>query len=152
MQRDSALREQQLDEAQKVLDQFIKSQSTSLFAIAARSQLGNVIVERARNRAEKAKKLPPAGKQPLDKAGPELYTQGASLYGSGGGTAGQAEDLSGRATTKRKKPKSRRRDRYRQDFLQAQLLSAAAREEMADTLDKDSKEWTHRSYFGRRRL
>ena len=39
---------------------------------SARSQLGNVIVERARNRVEKAKKLTAAEKQPLAQAGPRF--------------------------------------------------------------------------------
>src|SRR5947208_16571774 len=56
-QRDSALREQQLDEAQKTLQQFVTAQPNHLYAAAARSQLGNVIVERARSRVEKGKKL-----------------------------------------------------------------------------------------------
>src|SRR5947207_871624 len=51
-QRDAALREQQLDEAQKVLQQFVKEQPNNLFATSARSQLGNVIVLRARSRVE----------------------------------------------------------------------------------------------------
>src|SRR5207248_8119116 len=37
-QRDSALREQQLDEAQKILQQFVTTQSNHLYAAAARSQ------------------------------------------------------------------------------------------------------------------
>src|SRR6059058_3639802 len=43
-QRDSGLREQQLDEAQKVLNQFIKAKPQSLYAVAARSQIGNVLI------------------------------------------------------------------------------------------------------------
>src|SRR6478609_6436719 len=76
LQRDSALREQQLDEAQKVLQQFITDKPNHLYATSARSQLGNVIVERARNRVDKAKKLTAAEKQSLLKQGHDFYEQG----------------------------------------------------------------------------
>src|SRR5687767_5116830 len=56
--RDSAAREQQLDDAQKVLGQFAKEKPTNLFAMAARNQLGSVMLERARSRVERAKKEP----------------------------------------------------------------------------------------------
>jgi hypothetical protein len=81
-QRDSALREQQLDEAQKALQEFIKAQPDHLFAVASRSQLGNVIVERARNRLEKAKKLAAAEKQPLLKQARDLYDEGGKVFGA----------------------------------------------------------------------
>jgi hypothetical protein len=141
-QRDPALREQQLDEAQKILRQFIDSHGSHLLAIAARSQLGNVIVERARNQVEKAKKLSGAEKQNLHKQARAQYEEGAKVF-----TAlvdELREKLKAYPAALDEKKDARRieeRDRYRQDFLQGQLLAAAAREEMADALDKGSKDW-----------
>ena len=56
--RDMSLREKQLDDASKVLAEFVTAQTESPQANAARSQLGNVLVERGRIRMEKAKKAP----------------------------------------------------------------------------------------------
>jgi hypothetical protein len=143
LQRDSVVREQQLDEAQKVLQQFLQDQPANLYAMGARSQLGNVIVERARNRVEKAKRLPPAEKQTVDKQARELYDQGGKVF------AALVEELRTKLKNypaalddKQDAKRIEERDRSRQDFLQAQLLAAAAKEETADTLARDSKEWT----------
>src|SRR4051794_5856684 len=142
-QRDSALREQQLDEAQKTLQQFVTAQPNHLYAAAARSQLGNVIVERARSRVEKAKKLTAAEKQPLLKQARDLYDEGGKVF------AALTEELRAKLKTypaaldeKKDAKKIEERDRYRQDFLQAQLRGAATKEEMAKTMARDSKEWT----------
>lgn len=145
LQRDSALREQQLDEAQKTLQQFITAKPQHLYAIAARSQLGNVIVERARNRVEKSKKVTAAEKATLQKQARDLYEQGGKVF------TALVEELrtklksypSPSALDEKKDAKRiEERDRYRMDFLQAQLLAAATTEEIADTMAKDSKEWT----------
>jgi hypothetical protein len=143
LQRDSVLREQQLDEAQKALQQFVKEKPGHLYAVAARSQLGNVIVERARHQVEKAKRASTAEKQTLNKKARELYDQGGKVF------AGLVEELRTKLKSypaaldeKTDATRIEERDRYRQDFLQAQLLAAAAKEETADTLTKDSKDWT----------
>jgi Tetratricopeptide repeat len=142
-QRDSALREQQLDEAQKVLQQFVTAQPGSLYAIAARSELGTVMINRAENRVEKAKKATPAETATLHKQARELYEQGGKVF------ADLVEELRAKLKTypaaldeKKEAKKAEERDRYRQDFLQAQLLGAATREAIADAMAKDSKEWT----------
>ncbi len=142
-QRDSALREQQLDEAQKVLQEFLKQQSSSLFAVAARSQLGNVMVERARSRVERAKRAAASEKQALNKQARDLYDQAGKVFAS------LVEELRARLKTypaaldeKKDAKRIEERDRYRQDFLQSQLLAAAVKEETSETLAKDSKEWT----------
>jgi tetratricopeptide (TPR) repeat protein len=143
LQRDSALREQQLDEAQKILQQYIASQPGSLYAFSARSQLGNVMAERARARLEKSKKLAPNEKTPVLKQSRDLYGQANKEF------AALVEELRAKLKTypaaldeKKEAKKIEERDRYRQDFLQAQLLVAATKEELADTLNKGSKEWT----------
>jgi len=143
LQRDSALREQQLDEAQKILQQYIAGQPGSLYAFSARSQLGNVMVERARSRLEKSKKLAQNEKTPVLKQSRDLYGQANKEF------AALVEELRAKLKTypaaldeKKEAKKIEERDRYRQDFLQAQLLVAATKEELADTLNKGSKEWT----------
>jgi hypothetical protein len=142
-QRDGALREQQLDEGQQVLQQFVTSQPNHLLAISARSELGNVIVERARNRLEKAKKLSAAEKQTLYKEANSLYTEAITTFKA------LVDELKVKlqaypAAMDPKKDAQRiaERDRYRQDYLQSQLLVAAAREEMIETQAKGSKEYT----------
>ena len=62
-ERDAAAREGQLDEAQKALREFIKAKPNNLYAVSARSQLGNVIVERAKSRVDRSKKLAGAEQQ-----------------------------------------------------------------------------------------
>src|SRR5436190_1664479 len=138
LQRDSALREQQLDEAQKVLNEFIKAKPQHLYTVAARSQIGNVLIERARSRVEKAHKLTAAEKQPLLKQARDLYEEASKALTS------LVEELRAKLKTypatldeKKDAKQVEERDRFRQDFLQAQILAAHAREEMADCVQKD---------------
>jgi tetratricopeptide (TPR) repeat protein len=142
-QRDAALREQQLDEAQKALQQFLKEQPSNLYAVAARSQLGNVMVERARSRVDRAKRLSGGEKQAASKQARDLYDQAGKVF------AALVEELRSRLKTypgfldeKKEAKRIEERDRYREDFLLSQLLGAAVKEETAETLAKDSKEWT----------
>ena len=57
-QRDQAIREKFLDDAQKLLKDFTDNPRTAQHALAnsARNQLGNLIVERARMKVERSKK------------------------------------------------------------------------------------------------
>jgi hypothetical protein len=143
LQRDASLREQQLDEGQQVLQQFVTAQPNHLLAVSARSELGNVIVERARNRVEKSKKVVPAEKATLLKEANGLYTQAVTTFSA------LAEELKTKLTQypaaldeKKDAKRIEERDQFRKDYLQAQLLVAAAREEMVETVQKGSKEWT----------
>ena len=142
-QRDSALREKQLDEGQQVLQQFIGANPNSILSVGARSQLGNVIVERARNRMEKSKRLSISEKQSAIKEARGLYEEATTVF------AGLVEELRERlkaypAALDEKKDAKRveERDRFRTDFLQSQLLVAATREELSETMEKGSKERT----------
>jgi hypothetical protein len=142
-QRDSALREQQLDEARKVLNDFVKAKPQHLYVVAARSQIGNVLIERARSRVEKAHKLTAAEQQPILRQARDLYEEANKAF------AALVEELRTKLKTypasldeKKDAKQVEERDRLRQDFLQAQILAAHAREEMADCVPKDSKEWT----------
>jgi hypothetical protein len=142
-ERDSALREKQLDEGQKVLTQFITAQPRSLLVISARSQLGNLIVERARSRVEKSKKASAADKAALLNEANGLYVSGLKVFEEL--IAELMEKLKSYPAALSEKTDPKRveeRDRYRVDYLQAQLLAAATREEMVDTYPKGSKEYT----------
>jgi len=75
LQRDSSLREKELDDAQKVLNEFTKAKPQHLLAIAARSQIAAISMERARNRVEKSQKLTANEKQPLLKQARDLYDE-----------------------------------------------------------------------------
>jgi hypothetical protein len=143
LQRDSALREKELDDAQKVLNEFIKAKPQHMLAIAARGQIANITMERARNRVEKSQKLTAAEKQPLLKQARDLYDQSSKTFTS------LVDELRTKlkaypATLDEKTDakKIEERNHYREEFLQAQLLAAHTREDMADTMAKGSKEWT----------
>jgi len=73
-QRDQSLREKQLKEADDTFAQFLSEQPDSNFSLECRSQRGNVVVERARMRMEKAKKL---------EVKTELHTEARKLYEEG---------------------------------------------------------------------
>ena len=55
-QRDIAIREKWLDDGQQVLNQFVTSQGNSPLINTARSQLGNLLVERARLKMKQSEK------------------------------------------------------------------------------------------------
>lgn len=139
-QRDPALREKQLDEAQKTLDEFISNPATPELTIAARNQLGNVIVERARARVEKSAKSDQ--KQKLLTEARALYPEAIKVFSE------QVEAVKQRLLQypkagldpKKDAKKIEQRDALRLEYLQATLLLAAAREEMADAYPKDAPE------------
>ena len=143
LQRDPGIREKQLDEGHQVLQQFIVAQPNHLLAVSARSELGNVIVERAYTRIERSKKVTPAERQVLLKEANGLYTQAIATF------AALTDELKTRlkqypAALDPDKDAQRiaERDRFRQDIVQSQMLLAATREAVIETLDKGSKEWT----------
>ncbi|MEX2176675.1 MAG: hypothetical protein WD872_20075 [Pirellulaceae bacterium] len=142
-QRDSALRETQLDEGQKALREFIGQQPNHLLAMAARNQLGNVLVKRAGNRVEKARKLAPVQKAPVMQEARQLYQEAIEEFGSLATELG--ERLKQYPTVLDDQKDAQRiaeRDQFRADYLLSQLLTAAAQEELAGALDKDSKQQT----------
>jgi len=140
-QRDPALREKQNDEGQKSLEQFIANNGTHLLVLSARSQLGNVVVERARLRMKRAEKLPAAQKS-------VLWTEARGFYGEAlkvfeDLTAEIGEKLKAYPASldeKKEAKKFEEREQFRKDYLQSQLLQAATREEMAETYEAGVKE------------
>jgi tetratricopeptide (TPR) repeat protein len=141
--RDSVLREKQLDEGQTALAQFIGQQPNHLLATAARNQMANVLVKRAGNRVDRAKKLTGAEKQ-------KILTEALGLYddavkGFGTLVTELAEKLKGYPAFIDEKKEAKRfaeRLQLRTDYLQAQILVAATLEEKAGALPPDSKEQT----------
>ncbi len=139
--RDPILREKQLDEGQSTLEKFISSNPQSMLIISARSQLGNVVVERARSRMKKSEKLNGAAKT-------QLWTEARGFYGQ---ALKVFEELSKEIATKLKAypaaidekkeaKKHEEREQFRKDYLQAELLTAATREEMAETYEAGVKD------------
>ena len=131
--RDMSLREKQLDDASKVLAEFVTAQADSPQANAARSQLGNVLVERGRIRMEKAKKAP--DKAPLLADARKLLTEAVGIFTKLEDEVQEilTKKFPKQIDPKKDKDKEEKRDQLRKDYLQAKLLIAATKEELAET-------------------
>lgn len=136
--RDFSAREQQLDQAQKFLDEFIRTKSNHPRASAARAELANLLEQRGTIAVERSKS--PAGqahREQLLADARKHYDQAYTLYG-------KIEDELREtlknipATLKVGTPEYDRRRDLRAEFLQASLLAAIIREEMADTAPEGS--------------
>ncbi len=137
MQRDQALREKTLNEAHQTFSKFIEEQPDNNLALDCRSQLGNVVVERARMRMEKAKKLD--DKTALHTEARNLYNEGLKIFTDlEKEVVQELEKFPKQLDEKRDKEKIERRDQFRKDYLQAQLLVGATKEEASLTFDAKS--------------
>ncbi|WP_254512696.1 hypothetical protein [Anatilimnocola floriformis] len=141
--RDWGLKEKQLDEGQATLEKFVAANPQSMLAIAARSQLATVVVERARARMKRAEKMSGAAKL-------QLYVEARGFYGQ---ALKVFEELAVEIETKLKtypasisekgEPKKyAERDQFRKDAVQAEVLTAATREEMSETYEVGNKDRT----------
>ncbi|HRX79664.1 MAG TPA: hypothetical protein P5307_11420 [Pirellulaceae bacterium] len=140
-QRDQALREAVLNDAQQMLKEFTENPRTAQHALAnsARSQLGNLIVERARMTVEASKK---GDKAKLLKEANALYEQAYNVFNTMQEEVRvQLERIPKVLDLKDKRQASmaERRTQLRADYLQTQLTAAAIREEMADTVEEGSE-------------
>jgi len=122
-QRESKRRDELLDEAESAFRAFLQATPKHSSAYSARSQLGNILVERARNtngngQAE-ARILYEQAYETFEKMEVELKVMLAEFA---------LVPNRGRLAI---------RDRLRADYLQAQLLMAAVLEESADTYDSE---------------
>lgn len=140
LQRDMALREKQLDEARDALNRFVGMHPEHPLIDSANSQLGNLLVERARIKVEQSKR-PKADKSALLAAARQQYEDAYKVF------ARAQNDLKERLAKRQViDPKDTRaieaRDQLRADYLQVLLLSAAVREETVETLAKSSQEYT----------
>ncbi|MEO8494267.1 MAG: hypothetical protein ABI614_04300 [Planctomycetota bacterium] len=142
-QRDQAIREKYLDDAQQLLKEFTDNPRTAQHAMAnsARSQLGNLIVERARMKVETSKK---GDKAKLLKEANALYEEAYKVFKDMEETVRvQLERIPKVLDLKDKRQAAMadRRNQLRADYLQTQLTAAAIREEMADTVAEGSDEF-----------
>ncbi|MCH5373611.1 MAG: hypothetical protein JJ992_06510, partial [Planctomycetes bacterium] len=138
-QRDIKLREAQLDEASQALQRFVGMMPDHPLVTSANSQLGNLKVERARIKVEQAKQ-PGANKD-------KLLSEAAAIYDEAYGVFERAQAELRERLNKLKvippddKKSIELRDTLRVDYLQAQLLGAAVKEETADTKKPGSDEY-----------
>ena len=131
-----------LDEAQALLRNFIQIQASHPTVNAARSQLGNLIVERARIKVEQAKS---GNSDALKAEARKLYDQAFKEFALlEEAVAGELDQIPKVLNTRdREEAKlAERRKQLRADNLQTELLAAAIREEAADTVPSGSKERT----------
>lgn len=139
VQRDQAIRESYLDEAQQLLRQFLEDRAQHPLANAARSQLGNVIVGHAQILVEQAKE---GNKEAKLKQAYQRYEEAYKVFTE------QEEAVRAQLlripkvldlNDKRQAQMAVRRNQLRQDYLQAWLTAEAIREEMAETVPEGSE-------------
>lgn len=131
-----------LDEAQTLLREFITTKSKHPKLYAARSQLGNLIVERARIKVGEAKS---GDALALKAEARKLYDQAFKECGVLEAAVSKELDLIPKVLNMRDREEAKlaeRRKQLRADNLQTELLAAAIREEAADTVPAGSKAWT----------
>jgi len=138
-QRDIKLREAQLEEASQALQRFVGMMPDHPLVTSANSQLGNLKVERARIKVEQSK-LPGAKKDALLAEAADVYNEAYTVF-----ERAQAELRERLNKLMNIPPDDKKaielRDILRTDYLQAQLLGAAVKEEMADTKKPGSEEY-----------
>jgi hypothetical protein len=140
-QRDSALKDKWLDDAQKELTNYVSGQKANLLAVNARSQLGNVIVERAKSRLEKSKKQTGDAKNKLLLESRKLFEEAIKIFeGQIETTRERLKQYPNSLQEKDGKPFEERKI-FRTEFLAAKVLAVAAKEEMAETYAPDSAEY-----------
>lgn len=143
-QRDPALREKALNDAQQLLNQFVGQRPDHEKVNAARSQLGNLIVERARVKVEDAKRTDdPQQKQLLQAEAAKLYEEGFQVFKALQDNVKTQLERIPKSLDKRDKQQAQmaeQRLQLRADYLETLLLAAAIREESADAVPaKDPK-------------
>ncbi|MGI9474600.1 MAG: hypothetical protein ACR2NZ_23900 [Rubripirellula sp.] len=139
-ERDLEQRFALLDQAQALLREFIGSQGSHPKAYAARSQLGNLIVERARIKVEESKSG--GADEDLNQAR-KLYDQAFEEFAKLEASVTAELDQIPKVLDLRDREEAKmaaRRKQLRADNLQTELLAAAIREESADTVPDGSKE------------
>lgn len=147
--RDPLLREKDLNQAQESLKQFLAGNPDELLVMAAKNQMGNVTVERGRMLVERAKRQADKRDELLAQARPQ-FEMAIKVFGE------LRDELKSKLAGLPVIPESlnpneknpgllrdyQKRDQWRSDYLQSQLLTAAASEELADAFKPGSKEHT----------
>ena len=139
-QRDMQLRAKQLNEAQSMLEEFVARKSSHPKVNAARSQLGSLIVERARMKHQQASD----GKDDaMEKQSRALYEKAFKVFADlQAAVDKELSEIPVALDTRDRKQAAliQRRKQLRADFLQTELLAAAIREEVADHVTEGSEE------------
>lgn len=145
-QRDPVLREKLLNDAQQLLNQFVGQRPDHEKVNAARSQLGNLIVERARVKVEDAAKLDDGPeKQAARTAAAALYEEGYGVFKALQENVKTQLERIPKTLDKRDKQQAKmaeQRLQLRADYLETLLLAAAIREESADAVAADDPKRT----------
>lgn len=138
-QGDMKLREKYLADARDALQKFVGMHAEHPLASSATSQLGNLLVERARIKIEQSKKNG-ADKATLTSEARTLYDDAYKVFSR---TQNELKEKLAKMTVvdPKDKKKIELRDRLRADYLQAQLLAAAIKEERAETAEAGSQDY-----------
>ena len=139
-QADPTERVRLLNQAQTLLQKFVDSKGSNPKANAARSQLGNLLVERARMKSQDAKK---ENDEKLKKQARSLYQQSFKVFGELQKQVDSQLSEIPKVLDSRDRKQSQliaRRKQLRADYLETELFAAAVREELADQLPPGSTE------------
>ena len=141
-QKDFSLREKQLDAAQPRSIEFVAQQPNHAMAFSAKSELGNLLVERGNLKMERVKRPTEVQKDKLRADARACTVKPKDVPRPRRGPQSQTRTDPQEHRLRRRTPSGYEvREQMRADFLQAELLSAAVLEESADTMDKSAKEY-----------
>lgn len=130
-----------LDDAQKLLQKFVRDQPSHPKGNSARSQLGSLIFERARTKVEQAKR---GNKEALIAEARALYEQAFAVFNGLQSVVSKELEQIPKVLDVRDRKQAKlaeRRKQLRADNLQTELLAAAVREESANTFPDGSNEY-----------
>ncbi len=142
-QQDPAIREKQLDAAQKSLTQFVAEHPNHLKATAAELQVGNLLSKRANNKLQLAK-IREQDRAPLTAEARKLFNESFQVLTRLEAAIRTRRDQSikqGDAPADADNPAAKQRKQLREDHTLAMLFAGMAREGAADTVERDSKEY-----------
>ena len=138
-ERDSAKRDIQLDRAGEAFTKFVNMHPDHPMADDCNQQLGNLLVERGRSKLARAEKA--ANKAPLQKEAREFFDEAYRVFAKAENDIREKLSMIPKILDpKQDSDLIEQRDRLRQNYLQALLLSAAILEETADALDANDAE------------
>jgi len=142
IERDPAARSGLLDKAQSALQEFLSNSGNDQSASSARSQLGNILVERARmNLAESEKAEADDAKQRLrDAAREQFETAQKNISQLEEDLREKLKNLPAHINQNQQSKLHAQRTEYRQQYLQTLLLGATIQYEKVSTLAPDSEQ------------
>ena len=143
VQRDPSIRSAQLDDAQSRFREFVEQQPNHELVSTARSQLGNVLIERARMNVIRSKKPSELGRKEERLAtARQQYEDGQAVFET---LIGDLKELLSNgdkypaAIDKEAEPELfAERGRLRAEYVQSQLVAATIMYEKAETAEKGS--------------